>query len=67
VILKHGETWATVYAHLSTILIDEGGEVMQGAAIAEVGSTGRSTGPHLHFEMRRDGEPVDPLEVLPKR
>ncbi len=67
VILKHGENWATVYAHLSAILIDEGGEVMQGAPIAEVGSTGRSTGPHLHFEMRRDGEPVDPIELLPNR
>lgn len=67
VILKHDENWATVYAHLSAILIDEGEKVMQGAAIAEVGSTGRSTGPHLHFEIRRDGEPLDPLTLLPNR
>jgi len=67
VIVKHDATWASLYAHLSAILIDEGDTVMQGAAIAEVGSTGRSTGPHLHFEIRRDGEAIDPMPLLPAR
>jgi len=67
VIVKHDATWASLYAHLSAILIDEGDVVMQGAAIAEVGSTGRSTGPHLHFEIRRDGEAIDPMPLLPAR
>ena len=67
VILKHGDGWMTVYGHNSRILVDEGDRVRQGAGIAEVGSTGRSTGPHLHFEIRVDGEAVDPLIHLPAR
>lgn len=67
VILKHKGGWMTVYGHNSRILVDEGDRVGQGAPIAEVGSTGRSTGPHLHFEVRRDAEAVDPLIHLPAR
>ncbi len=67
VILKHAGGWATVYAHNRRNLVDEGDTVRQGAPIAEVGSTGRSTGPHLHFEVRRRGKAVDPLKQLPKR
>lgn len=67
VILKHRAGWMTIYGHNSRILVDEGDHVRQGAAIAEVGSTGRSTGPHLHFEIRIDSEAVDPMIHLPAR
>ncbi len=67
VILRHDNGWVTVYAHNKRNLVDEGDVVRQGAPIAEVGNTGRSTGPHLHFELRIDGKAVDPMNYLPAR
>jgi murein DD-endopeptidase MepM/ murein hydrolase activator NlpD len=64
VIINHGEGITTLYAHLSKIDVSEGQKVQVGEAIAAVGSTGLSTGPHLHFEVRKDGEPVDPMDYL---
>lgn len=64
VILNHGDNISTVYAQASKLLVDEGDVVEAGAKIAEVGSTGASTGPHLHFEVRKNGEPVNPVEFL---
>lgn len=64
VIIDHGGLYETYYAHCSQILVSEGDEVFQGQTIALVGSTGRSTGPHLHFEIRYNGEPGDPLGYL---
>ena len=61
VVLDHGNGVSTVYAHLSACLVQVGETVTRGQVIARVGSTGWSTGPHLHFEMRQDGQPVDPL------
>jgi murein DD-endopeptidase MepM/ murein hydrolase activator NlpD len=62
--VDHGNGLVTRYGHLSEILVAEGQEVNAGALLGRLGSTGRSTGPHLHYEVRVDGEPVDPERFL---
>jgi murein DD-endopeptidase MepM/ murein hydrolase activator NlpD len=64
VIITHASGLQTVYAHNSVNLVREGQRVNKGDPIARVGSTGNATCPHLHFEVRRNGRPVDPLEFL---
>jgi len=61
-----GKGLATCYAHQSQILVRPGQQVRRGQVIGRVGSTGNSTGPHLHFEVRLDGTPVDPAKWLPE-
>ncbi len=62
VMIDHGGDWATVYAHCSELLVEVGQEVARGEVIAKVGSSGVATGPHLQWNVYRDGETVDPLE-----
>jgi len=64
VIIRHDDQTETRYAHQSKVLVQQGDVVSVGQTIGEVGSTGRSTGPHVHFEARVDGEAVDPIEWI---
>jgi len=66
-IIKHKSNLTTVYAHNAYIHVHKNQMVKQGQRIASVGSTGRSTGPHLHFEVRNDSNPMNPLNYLPKK
>jgi murein DD-endopeptidase MepM/ murein hydrolase activator NlpD len=65
VVLRHDQGFSNIYGHLNVIIAQEGEAVRQGQAIGGVESTGKSTGPHLHFELRHDGRPLDPLLLLP--
>lgn len=62
--IEHGSGLETRYAHASKLLVHVGERVVKGQAVAEVGSTGRSTGPHLHYEIRLNGESLDPRKYL---
>ena len=64
VVLDHGNGLSTAYAHASTLLVGVGQSVAQGETVSLVGSTGNSSGPHLHFEVRVNGQAVDPLLYL---
>jgi murein DD-endopeptidase MepM/ murein hydrolase activator NlpD len=64
VVVDHGDGLSTAYAHASAILVGVGQHVSQGETLSLVGSTGNSTGPHLHFEVRVNGSAVDPLAYL---
>ena len=64
VLIKHADGYETVYAHLSQILVRQGQAVSQGDVIGLSGNTGNSTGPHLHFEVRKNGIKIDPKTVL---
>ncbi|MEW6243784.1 MAG: LysM peptidoglycan-binding domain-containing M23 family metallopeptidase [Bacillota bacterium] len=65
VVIEHEGNVRTVYAHLSRTLVSQGKRVVQGEIIGKVGTTGNSTGPHLHFELHVNNQPVNPLNWLP--
>ncbi len=64
IVIRHGTHLSTIYGHLSHIGVDTGQSVSKGEVIGLSGSTGFSTGPHLHFEVRNNGTPVNPLSLL---
>jgi murein DD-endopeptidase MepM/ murein hydrolase activator NlpD len=66
VIIKHPGHLTTVYAHNSRNLVKEGSKVKRGQIIARVGKTGRASGPHVHFEVRNDTHPKNPLLYVKK-
>ena len=65
IILCHGNGYETAYAHLDRILTQRGSRVRRGAVIGLVGATGNATGPHLHYEVRKNGVDVNPMPYLP--
>lgn len=65
VMIDHGNGYTTLYGHCSELLVESGQKVKAGESVALVGSTGNSTGPHVHFEVRINGSCTDPLEILP--
>jgi murein DD-endopeptidase MepM/ murein hydrolase activator NlpD len=67
IVITHAGGYSTLYGHLSQTLANLGATVNQGQQIGVEGSTGMSTGPHLHFEVRQNGSPVDPSPLLPAR
>jgi murein DD-endopeptidase MepM/ murein hydrolase activator NlpD len=62
--IEHSDSLATIYGHNDKILVKEGEHVTRGQAIATVGNTGRSTAPHLHFEILKNGRPCDPEDFI---
>lgn len=62
--VDHGTGVATRYAHMGQIAVSEGQSVTRGTVLGYVGATGRATGPHLHYEVRIDGEPIDPMRLI---
>lgn len=64
VFISHGFGYSTRYGHLANFAVKAGQKVKRGDVIGEVGSTGRSTGPHLHYEVRLNDQPVNPLAYI---
>ena len=64
IVIAHPSGIPTLYGHCSSLVVCNGTTVRKGQLIARVGSTGRSTGNHLHFEVRRGGSPVNPMSYL---
>jgi len=65
-VIAHEGGWSTVYGHLSQRRVRLNDRIESGMIIGNVGSTGESTGPHLHFEVRNRGEPRDPEPLIPQ-
>ena len=64
VLVRHDAHWVTAYSHLDTLEVKVGQSIAAGEALGLVGTSGNVTRPQLHFEVRRDGQPIDPLKVL---
>lgn len=66
IVIEHNEEWATLYAHLSEFVVKEGDHVTRGQIIGKMGRTGHASGNHLHFELRHNRQPVNPMAYLPE-
>lgn len=64
VVIDHGFGIRTLFAHNSKLFVNRGVNVKRGDVISQVGSTGHSTGPHLHYEIRKNGSPINPAPFL---
>jgi murein DD-endopeptidase MepM/ murein hydrolase activator NlpD len=64
VIIRHDDMWTSLYGHLSAVSVKQGEKIEKGKILGKVGSTGQSTGPHLHFELRQNGKAADPQALL---
>ena len=64
IILEHSDGYQSLYAHCNSLLVEAGDTVEKNQVIATVGTTGNSTGPHVHFEIRKDGEAIDPVTLI---
>ncbi len=64
ILLQHDNGYQTFYSHCDSLLAQKGQQVKSGEVIAYVGQTGKATGPHLHFEIRKDGQPLDPQKLI---
>ena len=64
VVIRHSDGLSTLYAHCSSLSVRNGESISQGQTVAAVGTTGRTTGPHLHFEVRKGKSPTNPLALL---
>jgi murein DD-endopeptidase MepM/ murein hydrolase activator NlpD len=64
VLIRHDDVWTSLYGHLSAIGVKQGEKIDRGKTLGKVGSTGQSTGPHLHFELRQNGRAEDPQTLL---
>lgn len=64
IVVDHGNGYETLYAHLSRFNVEVGASVCRSQAIGQIGSSGRSTGPHLHYEVRKDGVPINPIPFV---
>jgi murein DD-endopeptidase MepM/ murein hydrolase activator NlpD len=67
VLIDHGGGWVSAYGHMGRLNVKRGDRVIRGQAIGGVGDTGYVESPQLHFELRKDRKPVDPLTLLPAR
>jgi murein DD-endopeptidase MepM/ murein hydrolase activator NlpD len=66
IVVKHDDTYSTSYSHLKSMDVKEGDKVRKGQVIGLVGHTGLSSKDHLHFELLKDGEAIDPISYLPQ-
>jgi murein DD-endopeptidase MepM/ murein hydrolase activator NlpD len=64
VLIDHGFGYHTLYAHMHTVKVQEGDEIKRGSIIGTVGNTGLSSGPHLHYEVHKNGRPVNPINFF---
>jgi len=64
VVINHGFGYQTLYGHMSRFIVREGQQIKRGQLIGYVGSTGRSTGPHVHYEVIKNGEKVNPINYF---